>query len=262
MSVTSCGRALAVSAPRGRPRPSMRTMIFVPLPRIVLPTFSPLFLLRQTCRRPSTLRGPLGHVGRVFATTGPRFFPSPSCGPLLEPTPISCDRLEPLRKILPPRAAAKHSNDALDAGTRCDHRASALRASGGFGKQVFDQMPLLVRDLKIRFRLGHLRTTRKPRKPNFKTRCAASMISVIRRTTEGRVVTTIHTECRLFDTVQMPRLDLAAPLRWQCGLAIGTAGTHPSDFKNTAPSGGSVKVRECIRPKQGTGDDSTPPRFP
>ena len=44
MRVASFGLALAVSIPSGRPRPSARTMIFVPLPRLVLPTFSPLFL--------------------------------------------------------------------------------------------------------------------------------------------------------------------------------------------------------------------------
>ena len=53
MRLTSAGLALAMSTPSGVPRPSMRSMIFVPLPRFVLPTQSPLFWPGKTCRRPS-----------------------------------------------------------------------------------------------------------------------------------------------------------------------------------------------------------------
>ena len=44
---------LAMSTPSGVPRPSMRSMIFVPLPCFCLPTQSPLFWPGKTCRRPS-----------------------------------------------------------------------------------------------------------------------------------------------------------------------------------------------------------------
>jgi hypothetical protein len=48
--VTSAGEALKSRLPRGIPWPSATTIHFVPLPRLVLPTQSPLFWPLQSCR--------------------------------------------------------------------------------------------------------------------------------------------------------------------------------------------------------------------
>src|SRR5574337_1374604 len=72
MSVTSWGLALAISAPKGRPRPSLRTIVLVPLPRLVLPTHSPLFLPRKTCRRRWLLPSGRGRDDRAFARGEPK----------------------------------------------------------------------------------------------------------------------------------------------------------------------------------------------
>src|SRR5581483_6464737 len=50
-SVTSAGEALSSRTPSGTPSPSASTIHFVPLPRLVLPTASPLFSPGQNCRR-------------------------------------------------------------------------------------------------------------------------------------------------------------------------------------------------------------------
>ena len=72
ISVTSCGLALAISPASGKPRPSTRTMILVPLPHLVLPSQSPLFSPMQTCHRPSTRSSRSGRGGRAFAKVASR----------------------------------------------------------------------------------------------------------------------------------------------------------------------------------------------
>lgn len=49
--VTSCGEADATCMATGRPWRSATAMIFVPLPRLVFPTQSPLFSPLRKCRR-------------------------------------------------------------------------------------------------------------------------------------------------------------------------------------------------------------------
>ncbi len=50
-TVTSCGEADAMCTATGRPWRSATAMIFVPLPRLVFPTQSPLFSPPRRCRR-------------------------------------------------------------------------------------------------------------------------------------------------------------------------------------------------------------------
>jgi hypothetical protein len=67
-------------APNGTPRPSASTMILVPLPRLVLPTSSPLFLPGRTCRRRRTLRGSLGPADPACAAVATTPSPRRRCG--------------------------------------------------------------------------------------------------------------------------------------------------------------------------------------
>jgi hypothetical protein len=71
-SVTSCGEALAILIPIGRPWPSTIVMIFVPLPRLDLPTMEPPSWPLRRCRQWKTPSGrcrlvPGGHARALVA---------------------------------------------------------------------------------------------------------------------------------------------------------------------------------------------------
>ena len=86
---TSAGLALAMSTPSGVPRPSTRSMIFVPLPRLVLPTQAPLFGRgeRAVGHRlvPAERLQPVESVQEPC----PRLLEKSRFGPLLESAPAS-----------------------------------------------------------------------------------------------------------------------------------------------------------------------------
>src|SRR5512143_3027290 len=69
ISLTSAGEAEASVPPIGTPWPSTTTIHFVPLPRLVLPTNSPLFSPEQSCRRRRSLPSlnTASHPARLIA---------------------------------------------------------------------------------------------------------------------------------------------------------------------------------------------------
>ncbi len=140
-----CRRTLSNRTPNGTPSPSPNTIHFVPLPRLVLPTASPLFRRRET----AVQKGLVPFQQAFFIQRTQQRAPDPEPNsiflPLLQPPPASRPRRILVGQKMPRCSGLQYPQNAYQAASVWRRRpAPPVLASLRFWKLGANQFALLI----------------------------------------------------------------------------------------------------------------------